>query len=51
MIRMIVFLLVAGIVLQLMGEAVPFFGTLAIIAFCGSGLTFLYWLYTKFFSK
>ena len=48
-IRIIVFLFIVGTVLTLMSESVPFFKSLSVIAYCGSGLTLLVWLYTLFF--
>lgn len=49
--KTVVFLLIVGAVLMLIGEAVSFFTILSTIAFCGAGIIFIVWLYQKFYGQ
>lgn len=48
--KTIVFLLIVGVVLMMLGNIFELFGFLSMLSFCGAGILFLVWLYKKFFN-
>ena len=49
--KTMVFLIIVGIVFNILGHFFWIFRLLAGIAFCFVGISFIVWLYKKFFSK
>ena len=49
LIKLVIFLIIAGVVFGLMTGLADIFGIFSIISFCGAGIAFLAWLFDKFF--